>query len=450
MQASGIEWFYLLAGGAVCLFLLYFTLVSIRERKPRAAVISLVLALFLGAAWFGSFFLVRGNGFLLAAPAGAVILVGVLFFLPSSRGSAIRIPGAMERVDERDVIFAREEYEPGSEEYNTYYSMRPDNRDGDDRLRRLPGLLRPGGRLYDPVASPRVGKMFKVIERMTSEVDGPVSRNRDGCDPGEMTAQVKEMALRLGADEVGIARLNKMYVYSHVGRGPEEWGAPIRNDHRFALVFSLEMDEAAVEAAPRIGITEETAVKYLKGAQISIAMARTIRGLGYPARAHIAGSNYQIMLPPVAQDAGLGELGRNGYLISSRFGARFRLGAVTTDLPLVPDSPVTLGVQEFCAACRKCAVNCPSGAIPHGERCVVRGVEKWPLDVVKCLHYWRVIGTDCGLCMKVCPYSHPPTLVHNLVRAGISRSAFARRVSLYGDDLFYGRKIPWDGDPRGR
>ena len=85
-------------------------------------------------------------------------------------------------------------------------------------------------------------------------------------------------------------------------------------------------------------------------------MARTIRGLGYPARAHIAGSNYQIMLPPVAQDAGLGELGRNGYLISSRFGARFRLGAVTTDLPLVPDSPVTLGVQEFCAACRKCAV----------------------------------------------------------------------------------------------
>jgi hypothetical protein len=42
--------------------------------------------------------------------------------------------------------------------------------------------------------------------------------------------------------------------------------------------------------------------------------------------------------------------------------------------------------------------------------------------------------------MKVCPFSHPPTLLHNLVRAGIRRSAFARRVSLWADDLFYGRK----------
>ena len=88
----------------------------------------------------------------------------------------------------------------------------------------------------------------------------------------------------------------------------------------------------------------------------------------------------------------------------------------------------------------KCADNCPSSAIPDKGVTTVRGIEKWPLKVERCMHYWRVIGTDCGLCMKVCPYSHPPTLVHNVVRLAIRRSSFARTLSVWGDDLIYGRK----------
>jgi epoxyqueuosine reductase QueG len=147
------------------------------------------------------------------------------------------------------------------------------------------------------------------------------------------------------------------------------------------------------------------------------------------------------MLPPVAQDAGLGELGRLGYLITPDLGPRVRLGAVTTDLPLIPDRPGAFGVQDFCAECRKCAVNCPSNAIPHGEKVDVRGTLKWQLEIERCYHYWRLAGTDCGLCMKVCPYSHPASFVHNLVRTGIERSHFARKISLWGDDLFYGHKL---------
>ena len=67
-------------------------------------------------------------------------------------------------------------------------------------------------------------------------------------------------------------------------------------------------------------------------------------------------------------------------------------------------------------------------------------MKKWLLEVESCLMYWRAIGTDCGLCMKVCPFSHPGNLVHNLIRAGIARSAVARRLSLWGEDVFYGRK----------
>jgi len=168
-------------------------------------------------------------------------------------------------------------------------------------------------------------------------------------------------------------------------------------------------------------------------------LAKFIRDMGYPARAHISGSNYQIMLPPVGYDAGLGELGRMNYLISKKFDARIRLGAVTTDLPLIPDKPIYLGVQDFCEKCNKCAVNCPSGAIGKGEKNEIRGVEKWELNVEQCYRYWRILGTDCGLCMKVCPFSHPNNFVHNIIRMGIRNSAFARKVSVWGDDLIYGK-----------
>lgn len=381
------------------------------------------------------------SGYVLAFPLVTIAVLAILFFGPVGSHKSLYIGKIDLKVDERDTIFAREEYFSGIEKYEKYYTMRPEYKTIDDEIRKLPELLELGGLYYDPERSHNIRSIFTMIKDWTTRVDGEVSQTRIEIDPAEMSGKVKELVRRLGADAVGIAELNPMYVYSHVGRGPENWGAPIENNHQFAIAYSLEMDYAHVEAAPDLPITEESVLQYLRGAQISISLAQYIRALGYPARSHISGSNYQIMLTPVAHDAGLGELGRCGYLISPKFGARVRLGAITTDLPLVPDKPISFGVQDFCEKCLKCATNCPTGAIEKGSKTVVRGVEKWPLDAEKCILYWRAVGTDCGLCMKVCPFSHPPTFVHNLVRAGIDRSAFARTVSAYGDELFYGKKV---------
>ncbi|KKK69490.1 hypothetical protein LCGC14_2933500, partial [marine sediment metagenome] len=152
-------------------------------------------------------------------------------------------------------------------------------------------------------------------------------------------------ALELGAVSAGIAPLNPRYLYSHAGRGPDPWGSEIKNDHAFVLTFAVEMRWRAVDQAPYIGITAETAQQYLRAQHVSITLAAYIRLLGYSARAHISGSNYQVILPAVAHEAGLGELGRCGYLLSPRYGARIRLGAVTTDLPLKTDRPIRFGVQ---------------------------------------------------------------------------------------------------------
>jgi epoxyqueuosine reductase QueG len=117
-----------------------------------------------------------------------------------------------------------------------------------------------------------------------------------------------------------------------------------------------------------------------------------------------------------------------------------RLAVVTTDLPLVQDPPLTFGVQHFCALCKKCAQLCPSGSITHGSKEVVAGVEKWQSKQDGCYRFWRIQGSDCSICIRVCPYSHPDTGMHNFVRGLASRNGISRKLMLKGDDWFYGRR----------
>ncbi|HBF43951.1 MAG TPA: reductive dehalogenase, partial [Desulfobacteraceae bacterium] len=57
-----------------------------------------------------------------------------------------------------------------------------------------------------------------------------------------------------------------------------------------------------------------------------------------------------------------------------------------------------------------------------------------------CFEYWGKVGTDCNVCMKVCPWSHARTFPHRLIVAMISRNHLARRIFSIMDDIFYGKK----------
>ena len=87
---------------------------------------------------------------------------------------------------------------------------------------------------------------------------------------------------------------------------------------------------------------------------------------------------------------------------------------------------------------RKCATSCPVAAIPVGERTPVDDGLRWAIDAETCFRYWNVIGTDCATCIRSCPYSHPNSFAHNVVRRAISASPAARRAMLWLDDVFYG------------
>ena len=242
-----------------------------------------------------------------------------------------------------------------------------------------------------------------------------------------------------GAAEVGFTTLKPAYIYSHVGRGPGEYGGLIDLDHQYAIAFTVEMDHQIMQSAPQSAGMMETAHQYVEAGKIAVQLAAAIRALGYPARAHMDG-NYRVICPPVARDAGLGEIGRISLLMTPRLGPRVRLGVVTTNLPLTIDPPKPdPSVIDFCMVCKKCAQSCPSKSIPFGPRTQEDGSLRWRINPESCFAYWNEIGTDCGICMAVCPYSHPDNLAHNLVRWGNAHSGAFRRFALWMDDLFYGK-----------
>jgi len=417
-----------------------FGVVSIQEGEKRAARVS-----------FAAMALVSSPVFVAAlSPATSkVVVLTVLAAMAILGTGALCLPiGRVEwgndvpqhRFDERDIMFARARLAPGSPEYESYYAMRPENRAGDERTRALPGLYSPEALLANPLAFAAAEASFALIEEVRGKVDGSVAPQRCELAPAEMTTFLKGLARYWGAYTVGIAELQPYHVYSHVGRGSGRYGAPITLHHRYAIAFTVEMDHKMTRTAPQATVSMESARQYVEATKIALQLAYFIGSLGYEARAHIDG-NYRVIAPLVARDAGLGEIGRMGLLMTPELGPRVRLGVVTTDLPLIPDQRCPdASVLDFCSICRKCAHNCPSRSIPFGDREEINGAVRWRIDSDTCFRYWNTVGTDCGRCMAVCPYSHPNTLMHNLMRKVLRRSGVARRAALWLDDLFYGRK----------
>lgn len=110
-------------------------------------------------------------------------------------------------------------------------------------------------------------------------------------------------------------------------------------------------------------------------------------------------------------------------------------------MELIPDNYIpAASVIDFCNFCTKCADSCPAGAISTDDRREYQGALRWRIDADDCFKYWNIIGTDCGRCMAVCPYSHGPLYSAAVVRKLVKHSGFARRALLWLDDLFYGRK----------
>jgi epoxyqueuosine reductase len=304
---------------------------------------------------------------------------------------------------------------------------------------------------YGPAAQKGVQKVLpdkvplsaaqkEVVEHLSLLKPNPVAREIAPIpeDPEVLTRHIKAAGYFLKADIVAASQVPESAYYSH-----DKQGNPIDIQYGNAILIVMGKPRKAMHASTGYDWMGDpiSFQAYQHLGLVAETMANYIRRLGWDASAQYGPSfvnKYSVLMPPILLLAGIGEVSRAGIILNPYLGLGFKAAAVLTNMPLIPDKPVDFGLQRFCQDCRICAQNCPSHAIPTGDKVMYNGYETWKLDTERCarFNFTNKKGTMCNRCVKSCPWTNPPTRPHNLVRGMVMHSRLAQRIAIRAAHLF--------------
>ncbi len=249
--------------------------------------------------------------------------------------------------------------------------------------------------------------------------------------PAQLAARAKSIALALGFDRAGVARLEptaesrafagwiargRHAEMAWLARNVEKRVDPrnLFEGARSALVVALlydpdkEPDEARPPATARIA-------RYARGTDYHDILVPRLRAVGTalealvqrPTRWRAWVDTGPVLERVLAAHAGVGWIGKNTCVIDPALGSFLFLGVLATDLELPPDARE----PDHCGTCRACLDACPTDAFaaPYeldAARCLsyttieLRGAIPEPL---RAAHGDWVFG--CDVCQDVCPWN---------------------------------------------
>ena len=211
--------------------------------------------------------------------------------------------------------------------------------------------------------------------------------------PGkDVSQEIKQKALELGFEMVGISAYDNRYTFKH----KRSWVKPYPN----AICLAVEQPYEQTQMIPSEDSEVAVLATYRRGGSQALKLAEYINTLGYHAQVHNF-TDAAAAIIPMFVAAGMGQQGAMGYLLSPHFGSRHRLTLVTTDALVTHDQPVDYGINSFCEICQVCVNRCPGRALMR-DKIWWRGVEKFKIVAKRCRPVMSRY-TQCAICMKVLP-----------------------------------------------
>ncbi|NVM45478.1 MAG: hypothetical protein HWN79_11230 [Candidatus Lokiarchaeota archaeon] len=241
-------------------------------------------------------------------------------------------------------------------------------------------------------------KVFKTVPKAISGYKREIAELPEEIQiaPKEFWNEVEEQAKNLGIDLIGFAPKDENLIFEedHVGG--------IEVLYQNAIVLGMEMDYDAIETAPEFPAGAESMNIYAELGEATNKLTEFIRSKGYRAIAcHPLGD--PILYPAMAVKAGLGQIGRQGLLITKKFGPRQRLSVISANISPLPErSEVEFEIETYCRKYRRCVLMCPVSAI-YNEPINKENGTVTRIDGDKCIEYFYET-TGCSVCIKECPF----------------------------------------------
>ena len=214
--------------------------------------------------------------------------------------------------------------------------------------------------------------------------------------PKELWEEVIEQAKILGIDLVGFAPVDENFIFKN------DYVSGIEVLYENAIVLGMEMDYEAIDTAPEPPAGLESLNIYAELGEATNKLTDFIRSKGYRAiGCHPLGG--PILYPAMAVKAGLGKIGKQGLLITKKFGPRQRLSLISVNLTPLPEIvQETVDIEQYCKKCKRCVNLCPVSAI-YNEPIIKENGSITRIDGEKCIEYFYKT-TGCSVCIKECPF----------------------------------------------
>lgn len=255
------------------------------------------------------------------------------------------------------------------------------------------------------------------------------------------SAEVKQVAKRLGADLVGIASAKALNAFPPDPLWPQ---TPERISPycKSVIVIAQRIPAGAFRSKANVAVQYLDMLVMRRMDKIAYRLAEHLERAGHPTLVTAAqetdwsykrASYGRLSTRHLGVEAGLGTLGLEVNILSPEFGPRIYLTGILTELELDPDHPMT---EQVCIgeSCSRCLHSCPSDAVGHfdiDKRACSLAAQEFGFstilkffdrlvesDAAKKLQMitsvtffgiWqgmlRVVGSfgDCPRCLAVCP-----------------------------------------------
>lgn len=173
--------------------------------------------------------------------------------------------------------------------------------------------------------------------------------------------------------------------------------------HKHAIVLIMEMKKSKIDTSPSHTSQKEIMRTYYELGRAANKICDFLRKRGFSAQGGPALGG-DVNYPLLAENAGLGAIGKHGLLIHPKFGPSIRIGAVYTSIENLPSTEDNehLWLKSFCSTCKRCVITCPAKAI-YNENLRNSDGSETSIDYKLCATpFAKQYG--CTLCVKNCTF----------------------------------------------